>query len=1713
MEVITGDIENTARKLSSVSIGHHSRSPLKENQSGNIKSHHERHGSDLTEEEQLRYNKLVKKSKTAAQEGNAQLSVELLYKAAKLQNSEKIQRRIKKLEDWIKEYENDQEEEEVEEEDDNGMARVCDGFYLHKDVAGKLFSYQKDGIKWFWGLHKKKVGGILGDDMGLGKTIQVIGFLCGLFDAERVKSVLIVMPASLIINWEKEFDKWAPGVRVMTYHGSSKRERERALTKVQRRGGVLLTTYGIVTNNWQELGTDDMAREFVWDYVILDEGHKIKNTSIKSSKAVHAIAARRRFILTGTPIQNNLKELWALIDFVTQGQLLGTQKTFSMEYEGPIVRAREKDATACEKRLGNEMAESLRNIIAPYFLRRTKAETLEKNTNNPEADKNKSNEEDKVDGGEPANIDHKARLTRKNDFILWVFLSDVQQKIYRDMGSTDEVRELLMTNRSPLAMLNVLKKICDHPRLLSKRACSMLNLEGEENSNFINDEASEMALEECAANDIQHISNESLTEESGKMVVLVKLLGNLRSEGHRTLVFSQSKKMLDIVQKVLVGLHFKVMRMDGTIRKLEDRERIIRKFQKDPSYEVFLLTTGVGGVGLTLTAADRVVIFDPSWNPATDNQAVDRAYRIGQKKSVVIYRLISCGSVEEKIYRRQIFKDSITRQATGSSKDPFRYFTRQELRELFVLDDPHVSTTQMQLQELHSSDRESSIDLDEHIAFLHSLDVFGISDHDLMFSQEDQDHGERDDTVENYVQEQVRKAKELLTGESSMIKQLNENIRQNTEFPSQSQDTQPHRRLPEPPFIPSERNGAPRFKPNRLAGKKVETVDLTMMEDDDSGSSHHGSPKTFVDLTIQPESSEEEINQSMANLTIQESSPETNKGERKKSGESSVSAASSNDIEFHTVDDIPASDIPKPANPTVLQSNKQPLSDNAGKVSGFSDGSTKEVSNPVKGDQCHPVAEGSFTERDDFVDAPSRPCSAMSSAEDDFQDSCDVLPHFSSLPNKEGTEPEDDAGKVSQSGAKSARLTQDSEDEDAKSGGKGWEINSEEMAVHDCDEQNHDDSFSNIRRKHRKKAMVISDEEDSDSHSDSDLNSQNHCGTGTPESNSDAKLSVLAGSGASVLPDEQEDMDISSIECGDADKSKSTEASHRDEDFDNSFDTVKIKRKGRRGVIDSDSDEDDSEGETESNKEETNGDVSIKSASTESEKSEPQDEINNSDDEDDNRGEDNRAKSDREREYIESSSCESVEIDSKTCQVSITAEKLDESPKADNSGDIDRCSRTSTRGSIDDSGSEVSVEVHCQESQVNFPSPGGSAGQITDDEEERKMEEILSKSVCLNEFSSDEEENQDTPKTSFKPGLKANSSAKRRRSSCHIRYMSLKLNSSDEDAGASPMFSGKNKTSQNSDSFPFILDSDDEADLESIIGQINGSGEKFCNMTFVSESPLQGEKADKKVREDEDEADDEAFVQETPENSPVPAQHKSYSSGITESPGDVVMESGSDGENSGQSEARQAVSDSDESFESAQDDLSEDEGVSKTSEHSIEDEKLLSDSTRKKKQPRMIDESCEEDENEEEDSDDDASDVEDSDEDDTDEDVEESYADDEEDDDDESLDGFIVHDDSIESDEEEDDDEEEEDDNGEEGDDGEEETLEEEGEESDSCEVLSDEAKTKYKKLVSEGRKHQKNGDIEGALKSYLKALDISGHDSKLQKITLELYKQFKWRS
>lgn len=587
-------------------------------------------------------------------------------------------------------------------------------YKLSGKIGKMLYPHQRDGLRWLWSLHCQGKGGILGDDMGLGKTMQMCGFLVGLFHSRLIKRVVIVAPKTLIPHWIKELAVVGLSERTREFFGTCSRTRQYELQYVLQDGGIILTTYDIVRNNWKQLsqsnslGDDCDEDEPIWDYMILDEGHLIKNPSTQRAQSLLAVPCAHRIVISGTPIQNNLKELWALFHFCCP-DLLGDKKWFKEKYENPVLRGNDKKATERDKRIGSTVAKELRERIQPYFLRRLKSEVFDEKSET---------------GG--------AKLSKKNEIIVWLRLTSIQRRLYESFLNSELV--LSSFDGSPLAAITILKKICDHPYLLTKRAAEDV-LEGMDST--LNGEDLDLAAK--LAKHVADFSDDGFQEAqnnvSCKISFIMSLLENLIPQGHNVLIFSQTRKMLNHIQESLTSSGYKYQRIDGTTKAC-DRLTIVNDFQEGRGAPIFLLTSQVGGLGLTLTKADRVIVVDPAWNPSTDSQSVDRAYRIGQKKDVLVYRLMTCGTIEEKIYRMQIFKGGLFKTAT-EHKEQTRYFSKQDLKELFSLpkDGFDVSPTQRQLYEEHHHQIVMSDFLKVHLKFLESLGIGGVSDHSLLYSK------------------------------------------------------------------------------------------------------------------------------------------------------------------------------------------------------------------------------------------------------------------------------------------------------------------------------------------------------------------------------------------------------------------------------------------------------------------------------------------------------------------------------------------------------------------------------------------------------------------------------------------------------------------------------------------------------------------------------------------------------------------------------------------------------------------------------------------------------------------------------------------------------------------------------------------------------------------------------------------------------------------
>jgi SWI/SNF-related matrix-associated actin-dependent regulator of chromatin subfamily A member 5 len=441
---------------------------------------------------------------------------------------------------------------------------------------GTMRDYQLQGLNWMIHLYDNGINGILADEMGLGKTLQTISLLGYLNEFRGITGPhMVIVPKSTLHNWMNEFKRWCPMIRARKFHGNQE-ERTRQKEEIIAPGkfDVCVTSYEMVIKEKGHL------KKFHWRYIIIDEAHRIKNENSLLSKTVRMMHSNYRLLITGTPLQNNLHELWALLNFLLPDVFSSAEK-FDEWFQ--IDSDQQKD----------EAVVQLHKLLRPFLLRRVKAE---------------------VEKGLPP----------KKETILKIGLSEMQLKWYKQLMQKDIDAINGAGERSRL--LNIvmqLRKCCNHPYLFQG---------AEPGPPFTTD---------------MH-----LVENSGKMMLLDKLLPKLQERGSRVLIFSQMTRLLDILEDYLLFRGHQYCRIDGNTSG-EDRENSIDAYNAPNSEKfVFLLSTRAGGLGINLYTADIVVLFDSDWNPQVDLQAMDRAHRIGQKKEVHVYRFCSENSIEEKVIEK-----------------------------------------------------------------------------------------------------------------------------------------------------------------------------------------------------------------------------------------------------------------------------------------------------------------------------------------------------------------------------------------------------------------------------------------------------------------------------------------------------------------------------------------------------------------------------------------------------------------------------------------------------------------------------------------------------------------------------------------------------------------------------------------------------------------------------------------------------------------------------------------------------------------------------------------------------------------------------------------------------------------------------------------------------------------------------------------------------
>eukprot|EP01105_Mastigella_eilhardi_P014815 TRINITY_DN3378_c0_g1_i4.p1 TRINITY_DN3378_c0_g1~~TRINITY_DN3378_c0_g1_i4.p1 ORF type:complete len:687 (-),score=221.73 TRINITY_DN3378_c0_g1_i4:58-2118(-) len=523
--------------------------------------------------------------------------------------------------------------------------RKLDNYTLSIKLCGELRRYQQEGVNWLAFLNKYHLHGILCDDMGLGKTLQTLCIIAGNAhtvahreDAKGLPS-LVVCPPTLVGHWHHEIAKFLSKEYLipLSYVGSPL-EREK-LRKTLTGRHVMITSYDILRNDV------DYLCNLHFNYCVLDEGHLIKNSKTKVTQAVKRVHANNRLILSGTPVQNNVLELWSLFDFLMPG-FLGTEKQFNDQYSKPILASKDPNCSQQDQEAGILALDALHRQVLPFLLRRLKEDVLQD-------------------------------LPPKIIQDYYCDLSPLQVKLY-DMARKSVEGDKSAAKDSQAGhifqTLQYLRKVCNHPLLVMDAQSSKA-----------------LAAEAPDLHDIQHapklLALRDLLHECGIGTSSNSTEAAPLAAQHRVLVFAQLKSFLDIVEEDLFKVRMPsvtYMRLDGSV-PLHNRHNLVVKFNEDPTIDVLLLTTSVGGLGLNLTGADTVIFLEHDWNPSKDLQAMDRAHRLGQTKVVNVYRLISRGTLEEKIMGLQQFKTHLANTVINRENENLATMDTAHLLDLFAL--------------------------------------------------------------------------------------------------------------------------------------------------------------------------------------------------------------------------------------------------------------------------------------------------------------------------------------------------------------------------------------------------------------------------------------------------------------------------------------------------------------------------------------------------------------------------------------------------------------------------------------------------------------------------------------------------------------------------------------------------------------------------------------------------------------------------------------------------------------------------------------------------------------------------------------------------------------------------------------------------------------------------------------------------------------------
>uniref|UniRef100_A0A6Q2YHJ7 RAD54 homolog B n=1 Tax=Esox lucius TaxID=8010 RepID=A0A6Q2YHJ7_ESOLU len=521
-------------------------------------------------------------------------------------------------------------------------------------LTAHLRPHQREGLLFLYecvmGMRATcRYGAILADEMGLGKTLQSVALTWtllkqGLYGGKPVaKRVLVVAPGSLVQNWGAEFKKWLGRERISIYTVDQDHRVELFASS---------PVYSVLVISYEMLLRSLEVQRLEFGLVICDEGHRLKNSSIKTSSAISGLSCMRRVILTGTPVQNDLQEFYAIIEFVNPG-ILGSSAAYRKVYEEPILRSRQPTCTEEERVLGEERAAELSRLTGLFILRRTQ-EVINR------------------------------YLPPRLDWTLFCGPSPLQRGLYQALLSHRVVRACLQgpaQTHTSLACITALKKLCNHPGLIYSAIQERSDRSSAEGSLYDG---------LGSAFPGSYSSGGFSTTDSGKLLVLSDLLAAIHhlSPADRVVVVSNYTQTLDLLQDMCVQRAYTYCRLDGHTPTIQ-RQRLVDNFNSPHStHFVFLLSSKAGGVGLNLIGACHLVLYDIDWNPANDIQAMARVWRDGQKKTVHIYRLLTAGTIEERIFQRQVSKQGLSGTVVDLGKGAeHTSFSSDDLRDLFSLSD------------------------------------------------------------------------------------------------------------------------------------------------------------------------------------------------------------------------------------------------------------------------------------------------------------------------------------------------------------------------------------------------------------------------------------------------------------------------------------------------------------------------------------------------------------------------------------------------------------------------------------------------------------------------------------------------------------------------------------------------------------------------------------------------------------------------------------------------------------------------------------------------------------------------------------------------------------------------------------------------------------------------------------------------------------------